>query len=406
MRTRYGTSPWIDEFPASRRPGYPPFRGDGTADVVVIGGGLTGCATAYACAAAGLDTVLLERDRIGTGSAGRGAGLLAPEPGPSFRDLAAAHGVRSARRVFETWRRGAADAAALLRRLTIKCDLEPRDFLLAGSGPDDEKRLRREFDARTDAHQELSWLTAKQLEKMMKLQGAVATRTRLGFTLDPYRACVGLALAAARRRAAIFERSPVKKVRFTRKHADVVVDGGTIRAARVVVATGTATSEFGSLQRHLRPREMYLVRTAAVPSAIRRQLGDPDTILRDVRTPPHRLRWVAADRLLVAGADHDKPADRARAAVLVQRTGQLMYELLTMYPAISGLQPEYGWEAPYGESADGLMYIGAHRNFPHHLFALGRWSDSATGAFVAARILTRALQGTPDAADDVFGWTR
>ncbi len=35
-----------------------------------------------------------------------------------------------------------------------------------------------------------------------------------------------------------------------------------------------------------------------------------------------------------------------------------------MYPVISGLQPEYGWEMAYGETADGLMYIGPHRNYP------------------------------------------
>ena len=58
---------------------------------------------------------------------------------------------------------------------------------------------------------------------------------------------------------------------------------------------------------------------------------------------PRRLHWVSGNRLLVSGADRDETPARARDAVLVQRTGQLMYELLTMYPAISGLQPEYGW---------------------------------------------------------------
>ena len=83
-----------------------------------------------------------------------------------------------------------------------------------------------------------------------------------------------------------------------------------------------------------------------------------------------------------------------------------MYELLMMYPAISGLQPQYGWHLPYGETADGLMYIGPHRNYPHHLFALGGGGDSITGAFVAARILARAVRGQMDKADEVFGWTR
>jgi glycine/D-amino acid oxidase-like deaminating enzyme len=76
-----------------------------------------------------------------------------------------------------------------------------------------------------------------------------------------------------------------------------------------------------------------------------------------------------------------------------------------MYPAISGLQPEFGWEVPYGVPADGLMYIGAHRNYPHHHFAVGG-SGSLAGAFVASRILLREFQGKAEKADEVFGWNR
>ena len=111
-------------------------------------------------------------------------------------------------------------------------------------------------------------------------------------------------------------------------------------------------------------------------------------------------------RILIAGADQDETPERKRKAVLVQRTGQLMYELLTMYPAISGLIPEFGWELTYGETADGLMYIGPHRNYPHHLFALGGDADSITDAFLAARILSRAALGRSDKGDETFGWTR
>ena len=52
------------------------------------------------------------------------------------------------------------------------------------------------------------------------------------------------------------------------------------------------------------------------------------------------------------------------------------------------------------------MYIGPHRNHPRHLFALGGGGDSVTGAFLAARIIARALQGAPEKADAVWGFTR
>ncbi len=47
-----------------------------TADVVVIGGGIMGCSTAFQLAKRGLDVVLLEKDSIGTGSTGRSSAII------------------------------------------------------------------------------------------------------------------------------------------------------------------------------------------------------------------------------------------------------------------------------------------------------------------------------------------
>ena len=405
MRTRYGISPWIANLPAQRRPEYPRLRGEHTSTVVIIGGGLTGCATAYACAVAGLHPILVEADRIGQGSAGRSAGLLLPEPGPAFRDLAQVHGIRTARQIFEGWRRASLDAAALLKRLNVRCGLEPREHLTVALGGE-EKALRREADARTEAGLDASWLTAKQARAASALEAGAALKLRDSFSLDPYRAALGLAAAAAKRKAQLFERTRVTRVSAGRDAVEVALDGGLIRAATAIVTTGAATAEFKPLRRHFKPREAYLVLTEPVPSAMRKQLGRKEVTLRDLRSPHHRLAWTRDDRLLVGGADQDAVPARTRDGVLVQRTGQLMYELLTMYPAISGLQPEFGWDVPYGQTADGVMYIGPHRNYPRHLFALGGGGDSITGAFLSARILMRALGRNPDKADAAFGWTR
>lgn len=405
MPTRYATSPWLHLSPPSRVPSLPRYRGARSADVVIVGGGLTGCAAAYLCANAGLTTILLDQDRIGRARTARGLGLLTPEPGPSFRHVTSAHGLKAARRVFEAWRRGALEGAALLRRLRVPCSLEPRDTIVAVRR-DEEKLVRREYDARREAGLDAAWLTQRQVQARMRVEASGALKVGDGFALDAYRACLGLAAAAAGRGAACFEHSKVRKVRFTRRHADVIADGGKIRTRKVIVATNSATAEFKALQRHFTRREAYLVLTGRMSAAMRRQVGDPRAALTDLHAPPHHVRWSGDDRLIIAGGDQRETPERKRPAVIIQRTNELMYELLTMYPAIYGLQPEYGWDAPYGQSADGLMYIGAHRNFPHHLFALGDRAVSGTGAFVAARILLRAVQGTPDPADEVFSWTR
>ena len=405
MKTRYGPSPWIALFPDTRRPSLPALRGERTADVIIVGAGLTGVATAYLCAAAGMRPYVIESHRIGQGSAGRSAGLLLPEPGPAFKDVVAAHGLRAGRKIFESWRRGSLDAASLLRRLGVKCGLEAQDDLLVAP-PFGDRLLRREHDARVAAGLGARWLTDKQIKQLAKLDASGGIASRDAFVLDPYRACLGIASAARKRGARLFEESHVKKVAFGKKGVEVTLDDAVVRASTIVVTTGVATPEFKPLRRHFKRRQTYLALTEPMPAAVRTQMLPSTLTLHDSRMPRHRLRWTPDGRMLIAGADQDEPPARLRDAVLRQRTGQLMYELLTMYPGISGLQPEYGWDLTYGETADGLMYIGPHRNYPHHLFALGGRGDSITGAFLAARILVRALRSEAQKGDDVFGWTR
>src|SRR5262249_21211817 len=153
---------------------------------------------------------------------------------------------------------------------------------------------------------------------------------------------------------------PAKKVRVARKHVEVVTADGMVRARTVIVATGRATAEYRPLQRHFKARQTYLALSTPMSAAMRKQVGNRGVTARDITGTGRRVLWTADDRLLVMGADQDEQPARLEPVVLRQRTGQLMYEALTMYQAISGLGVEYGWSAPYGETADGLMYVGAH----------------------------------------------
>src|ERR1700727_935875 len=57
------------------------FVADAPPDVLVVGGGILGVATAAACAEARLgDVLLIETGRLGAGATGGATGLLIPEP--------------------------------------------------------------------------------------------------------------------------------------------------------------------------------------------------------------------------------------------------------------------------------------------------------------------------------------
>jgi glycine/D-amino acid oxidase-like deaminating enzyme len=402
--TKYGRSPWVDQFPKSRVPSYSRHRTPIDIDVAIIGGGVTGCVTAYAFAAAGIKVALFEAERIGRGASGASLGWISPEPRPPFADVEKALGRREARHVWQSWRRAALDFATLIRRLDIKCYLGPSAALQIAANPEQAVALRREQKTRKEAGLDAAGVNARAVGNETALTAAAGLRSREAATLDPYRLSIGLAAAAAARGAQLFEQTPVTRITFTRKSATIFTSGGPTRVSRIVVATGFPTELFKSLQRHFWFHTAYLALTEPVPGKIRNALGTRCAVVRDWATPPHTLRWVGGEQLLVAGADGEEMPARALDKTIVQRTGQLMYELSTMYPDISGIQPAYGWAAPYARTANGVPNFGPHRNFPFHLFAFGDSSSSVTGSYLASRVFLRQHLGEADAADDAFGF--
>src|SRR4030095_2487869 len=202
-----------------------------------------------------------------------------------------------------------------------------------------------------------------------------------------------------------YEKSPVRKITFDRKQAVVVLEHGSITTPAVMVCTGEPTDLFKALKRHLRFEERYVVMTEPLPVSIRSQLGQQSSIVCDLETPPHQLWWTEDHRAVFSGADQKRAPERLREKTLVQRTGQLMYELTRLYPAISGAMPTHGWDVPLAHTADDVLYAGPHRNFPHQYFAFGTLHDPAR-AYLASRVLLRCLLGETTKEDETFAFAR
>ena len=79
------------------------------------------------------------------------------------------------------------------------------------------------------------------------------------------------------------------------------------------------TPLFKSLARHFWFRTTYFALTDPIPAKLRQQLGRRDAVLRDSAEPPHNVRWIEDDRLLVSGADGDaaRPSMRFLLAALL-----------------------------------------------------------------------------------------
>jgi len=79
----------------------PPLNKDLKCDVLIVGGGVSGVSAAVEFLKHGRSVILLERNIVGGGSAGRSAGLLTPDSELELHQLVRRYGVEAAREIWD-----------------------------------------------------------------------------------------------------------------------------------------------------------------------------------------------------------------------------------------------------------------------------------------------------------------
>jgi glycine/D-amino acid oxidase-like deaminating enzyme len=403
-RLHIGRPLWIDRAPKPQTT-YAALRGAQDADIAIIGGGITGMITAWRFAAAGIRVAVLEAQRVGRGSTAASTALLMQEPDEDFIHLERRYGAARTRRIWQLSRRATRDFVRAIRRLRIRCDLHACDSVYYSLTRESEPSLRREHRRRSGAGLGGRWLDGAALKAAAGFEG-VAIRTRGNAQIDPYRACGGFARAAVESGARIFERSPVERVVAAGDRVTLATRGGEVRASRVVVATGYATPSFERLEARFRMLNTYVIVTRPLTPRERRMNGLGDVMLWDDGHPYHYARWTPDHRLMLGGADRPRVTDHERGAALRKGIASLREFFIERYPRLADIELEYAWEGLFATTPDGLPYIGPHRRFPRHLFALGYGGNGMTFGFLAADLLLDWHRGRRTADHDLFAFGR
>jgi glycine/D-amino acid oxidase-like deaminating enzyme len=367
---------------------------------------MTGALIARAFAADGVSVVLMEGALVGRGSSGASSALLLQEPDQGMAELADRYGARTSRQIWQASHDAVRDFVGMLGRLHIPCDLEKRDAVYYATHPKSADRLRREFRLRCNAGFDGDWLTPGALRRLTGISGRGAIRTRGSAQFNPYRACLGLLRAAAASGAEIFERSLVTRIDVLRNQVRVHTRQGSVDARRVIVATGYATSHFRPLAGRFQMHRTYVLATRPLSVAQRRELGLPDVMIWDSERPYHYARWTADHRLLLGGADRPVQPGQRRRAQFVAATRQLRTDFEATFPALGTIDIDAAWEGLFAITPDSLPYIGPHRRYPGHWFALGYGGNGMTFGFLAARLLLERWQGSESRTQQLFRFGR
>lgn len=356
---------WFDALVASGRDDLvprPPLDGDTTADVCIVGAGLTGLWTAYALTEQDPDLriVIVEQEIAGFGASGRNGGwcsALFPRSGAALERMAglpAASAMRAAMRdtVDEVGRVVAAEG--------IDCDFVKGGTVLYARSAVQDRAARAEADGSARYGDRITYRPARNGD---------ATES-VGVAFDPDCARVqpaalarGLAAVLEARGVVIAERTPASSWAGAGpsgsagpRGARVVTSRGVVSAGAVVIAVEGYGSQVPQIRRSVLPLYSLMIATAPLPTAVWDRIGLEHgqtfsdyrhLLVYGQRTADDRFAFGGRGARYHWGSTIDPAYDR-----VPQVFAHLRRTLGEMFPQIGDVPVTHTWGGPLGVSRD------------------------------------------------------
>lgn len=351
---------WLDTAPAFASGAQGPVSG--RADVVVVGAGFTGLSAALALAKTGASVVVLEAGRVVGEASGRNGGHCNSGLAHDFAALAARVGVANARAFHHAYKTSVDTVETLVRQENIDCDFARVGRLKLAVKPEHYDKLAVACDllrAEVDPHVEM--VPAAQIRTEVgsdQFFGGMLQKTSAQMHMGKFG--VGLAHAAARAGAGIYEQAAVTKLdRRPDGGFRVTSARGTIDAAQVLLATGNSREgPFFYFRRRMISVGSFIIGTEPLDKAMidrmlpqRRNYVTSKNIGNYFRlSPDNRLLFGGRARFAMSNPTSD------------QKSGDILRASMEeMFPELAGVGIDYCWGGLVDMTADRLPRAGEHR---------------------------------------------
>jgi glycine/D-amino acid oxidase-like deaminating enzyme len=245
----------------------PGLAGDATADVVIVGAGLTGLWTAHHLLRHDptLRVTVLERRIAGWGASGRNGGWCSALFPVRWERVARSHGPDAARRMEQALQASIDDIGAWCTRHDVDAGFAKGGTLTLARGQAQVARLHDEQHAPDGG-----WLTADQARERVAATGVDgAVYTEHCAALDPGRLVRGLARFVVGQGATLYEQTPATALHPGR----VITPAGTVRAEVVIRATEGYTADLREHHRLLAPIWSLVIATEPLAAETWDQIG-------------------------------------------------------------------------------------------------------------------------------------
>jgi glycine/D-amino acid oxidase-like deaminating enzyme len=382
---------------------YPSLDSDIETDVLIVGSGITGSLIAHQCIADGYRTTLVDRREIAHGSSSATTSMLQYEIDTPLHALIDQIGERGAVESYWACFNSIDDLGRICRQIRSKCGFTKKDSLYMASRKKDVPALTKEFEARHRHGFPVTWVEATQIEEQFGLKGTYGgILSRQGGSIDAFCLAHELLRFDQKRGLTVYDKTNIVKAKYSRNGVTVTDEyGNTIKAKTVIYCNGFESTEI------IKDKFVDLLSTYAIVGEASEDDHSHlhDTLFWNTADPYLYLRTTDDDRILIGGEDEEFVDAEERDSMITEKTARLEKKLAKLMPGIR-FRTDFAWAGTFGETKDGLPYIGKHPNFPSAYFVLGFGGNGITFSVIGMEMVSSALKGRTHKLDEYFRFRR
>ncbi len=368
---------------------YPSLDESITTNTLIIGGGITGALIAYKLINEGKEITLVDRRDVCNGSSAASTAMLQYEIDMPLHRLIEMRGEKVAVDSYRQCEKAIFDLKNIIDKIKSDCNFEFKKSIYFSSSRKDNKILEEEFETRKKYGFGVKWLDKTAL-KNLGLKAFCGIESVSGAVMDPYKLSNDLLNYCNKKGVRIFDRTEIESI----EQKDNLLIAHTpgkikIEASNIIHCTGYESVRF------IHKNFVALKSTYAMASEAFTELpvGFKNHIYWNTSNPYVYLR-TSENRIIIGGGDVDFKNAKRRDALLHKKEKSLLKKFHKFFPDVK-FKSDYIWAGTFGETEDGLPYIGKPEAERNEHFVLGFGGNGITYSVMAMDAIMASLENKP-----------
>lgn len=374
---------------------YPRLEENKSAQVCVVGAGITRIVTAYELALKGKSVILLERDRCISGVSADTTAKVTSQHGLFYNYLINEFGKEFAGKYLYSNESAIKRVKEIIDENNIECDFEYKDAFVYTNDEKELEKIKQEVEAVKSLAFDAEFCNETSLP--FKVLGAIKFKNQAQFNIMKY--LQGVLKVLENSGVEIYEQTKVVDVNKKNGKYNVITENEHyVQADHVVLATHYPIMNFPGF--HF--LKMYQDRSYVIAGETKEQLPDGMFITSDSPTISFRTIKNGDKYLLAIGGSDHKTGDNT--TFLDENYELLEKYAKTLYP---DFEVRYKWSTQDCVSLDKVPYIGEFSHMmPEVYIATGYKKWGMTSAHVAAQIICDKIFKKPNQFEGIYSSLR